>query len=270
MRNPVKLFIVEGEKRDFRFIETMTKLFFSRGKFESRIINLPAAQNIYMLYKKLEKDNFETDLVEILRDTVETAREKLDGISRQDVDEIFMFFDYDVHQDNFGHGEAKSAVEAIKQMLDFFDNETENGKLYISYPMVEALYDYKDSECEPYSSCFIRTSEISNYKKLSGRGNPKASLPSMGIVDWEMILKVFALRVKCMFEIEKLDFDFYRSNVTPSSIHDIQQAYLNKNKEVFVLSAFPEFLFDYFRVKFWKTHATLRNFKFTSCAKKRC
>ena len=32
----------------------------------------------------------------------------------------------------------------IKEMLQFFDNETENGMLYISYPMVEAIRHYKD------------------------------------------------------------------------------------------------------------------------------
>lgn len=52
MSDSIKLFIVEGEERDYRFVKGMTDLFM-RGKFEARIIYLPAAQNIYMLYKKL-------------------------------------------------------------------------------------------------------------------------------------------------------------------------------------------------------------------------
>jgi hypothetical protein len=31
-------------------------------------------------------------------------------------------------------------------MVAFFDNETDNGMLYISYPMVEAIRHYKDME----------------------------------------------------------------------------------------------------------------------------
>ncbi len=31
-------------------------------------------------------------------------------------------------------------------MLDFFDNDTDNGLLFISYPMVEALRHYRDME----------------------------------------------------------------------------------------------------------------------------
>ena len=263
MGKPVKLFIVEGENRDFRFIERMTKQFFSRGKFESKIINVPAAQNIYMLYNTLVKDNFETDLIEVLRDSVDTAREKLEGIRRQDVDEIFLFFDYDVHQNNLGHN--NSSDDVLKQMLDFFQDETDNGKLYISYPMVEALYDYRDAECESYSSCFIGFDEICNYKRLSGEENSKAS-SSIEIDDWQMILKIFVLRIKCMLEVENLDFDVYRSKVTPSSIYSVQKTYKDR---VFVLSAFPEFLFDYFPVKFWKSHASLKNFQFNFCAKNR-
>ena len=34
------------------------------------------------------------------------------------------------------------------------DNETENGKLYISYPMVEALRDYEPGKCGNGEDCF--------------------------------------------------------------------------------------------------------------------
>ena len=37
--------------------------------------------------------------------------------------------------------------DSICQMLENFDNEKENGKLHISYPMVEALRDYKPGKC---------------------------------------------------------------------------------------------------------------------------
>ena len=47
---PIILFIVEGEKRDYRFIEEMCNCFF-KGKYKANIINLPAKQNIYMLFR---------------------------------------------------------------------------------------------------------------------------------------------------------------------------------------------------------------------------
>lgn len=152
MADPVKLFIVEGESRDYRFVNEMTNCFL-KGRYKTKVINLPAAQNIYMLYQKLVEDGFETDVVEVLRGTVKGASRILKGISRQDIDEVYLFFDYDVHQNNL-----KSEIEPsmiITDMLKTFDNETENGRLYISYPMVEALFDYRVNDCLAFSNCFI-------------------------------------------------------------------------------------------------------------------
>lgn len=50
-------------------------------------------------------------------------------------------------------------------MLEAFDNETENGKLYISYPMVESLYDYEEGRCQLFSKkCYIPLGEIKKQK----------------------------------------------------------------------------------------------------------
>ena len=61
-----KAFIVEGEAREPQIIDNISKVFFSHGNF--KIITLPAGQNIYMLWKKLKEDDFETDLIEVLRE----------------------------------------------------------------------------------------------------------------------------------------------------------------------------------------------------------
>lgn len=35
---------------------------------------------------------------------------------------------------------SNEVENVIEEMLNVFSNETENGKMYISYPMVEAIY----------------------------------------------------------------------------------------------------------------------------------
>ncbi len=57
MSKQIILFIVEGEKRDYRFVEEMTQCFF-RGKYQVKIISLAASQNIYMLYQKIRPDAY--------------------------------------------------------------------------------------------------------------------------------------------------------------------------------------------------------------------
>ncbi len=252
--NKTILFIVEGEDKDYRFVNNMTNLFL-KGKYKTEIINIPAKQNIYMLYQILKNDDFESDFLEIIRDNIKGAKEILDGVTRQSVDEIYLFFDYDVHQDNYHNDD-----NILLKLLETFDNETENGKLFISYPMVEALYDYVDDQCEVFTDCFVDLVESRNYKRISGLNNPKANI-HFEYAEWKSILNVYSLRIRCLFRNIKMDFNEYRNMVNPLSIYDRE-----KENEVFVLSAFPEFLFDYFGVDFWNSHAAKVNKKMDECS----
>ena len=119
MIDAIKLFIVEGVEKDYRFVKGMTDLFM-RGKFAAKIIYLPAAQNIYMLYKKLVEDDFQTDIVEVLRESSDDVKGILEGISRQQIDEVFLFFDYDIHQNNTKELEDASPEEMLMHMLETF------------------------------------------------------------------------------------------------------------------------------------------------------
>lgn len=76
MASPVILFIVEGEARDLHFAKWM-KQCFMKPTDEVRVVCLPAEQNIYMLYQRLAADDFDTDVVEVLRESVPLAAECL-------------------------------------------------------------------------------------------------------------------------------------------------------------------------------------------------
>lgn len=253
MNKAVKLFIVEGEDRDYRFVEEMKRCFF-KGRYETRTIAIPASQNIYMLYNQLREEEYEIDVVELLRDTVPSAEDVLKDVSRQDIDEVFLFFDYDAHQNNLKHSESDDE-DVLREMLDFFDNETENGKLYVSYPMVEALYDYMDESCEAFSDCFVSMKELSEYKKVSGKDNPMAGR-HMQIEEWKTVLKVFVQRISCLFGLETISFEKYRKMISPCSIYDREYMLAESEEKVFVLSPFGEFLFDYFKIDFWNSMGT--------------
>ena len=89
-----KAFIVEGEAREPQVIDNISKVFFSHGNF--KIITLPAGENIYMLWKKLKADDFDTDIIEVLRESNKKIEDQLMGLSRDDFSEVYLFFDYDV------------------------------------------------------------------------------------------------------------------------------------------------------------------------------
>ena len=74
--------IHEGIKREPQILNNITSTFFAQAEFH--IIPLPAEQNIYMLWSQLKQDDFETDVIEVVRSYSDTAAQILDGLTRDD------------------------------------------------------------------------------------------------------------------------------------------------------------------------------------------
>ena len=246
--NDYKAFIVEGEAREPQVIDNISRVFFNRGNF--KIITLPAGENIYMLWKKLKDDDFDTDIIEVLRESNKKIREQLEELSRDDFSEVFLFFDYDAHQTNLGKTDDG---DVINQMLESFDNETENGKLYISYPMVEALRDFEAGKCGNGDNCFVEISDLAEYKNISSRNSLNPHFRDYDIDVWKEIIDVFSMRISCLLgNAQVISYDKYLDTARPNDIFMYEQALADENK-VFIISAFPEFLVDYFGIKLWRT-----------------
>lgn len=94
----------------------------------------------------------------------------------------------DVHQTNLGRADDG---DVINQMLESFDNETENGKLYISYPMVEALRDFEAGKCGNGDNCFVEISVLAEYKNISSRNSLNPHFRDYNIDVWKEIIDVF-------------------------------------------------------------------------------
>lgn len=179
MASPVTLFIVEGESRDLRFAEKMKDLFL-KGRDDLRVICLPEAQNIYMLYERLAEEDFDLDVVEVLRET------------------------------------------------------------------------------------FVDNSEIAQYKNKSGEGNVNVG-KHMELPQWKDAIAAFVLRCKCLLGLDEVSFETYRELVTVDAIFREEKRMRIEDGSVFVLSAFPEFLLDYFGDKFFNSMAPMRHLKFDDC-----
>ena len=79
--------------------------------------------------KSKESDNKDTDL---------------SGYDKDDFDEVYLFFDYDIQElSKTNKKSLREQNEDIKQMLEYFNNETRHEKLYINYPMIESLRYFK-------------------------------------------------------------------------------------------------------------------------------
>lgn len=228
------LFVFEGEKTEAQVKENLTNYFVN----EHANIHCAYCSDIYQLHAKIAEDE-DLDTFVLLKKRPQNT-EILSSYKRDDFAEIYLFFDYDGHATN-----AKDSK--VKELLDFFDQETESGKLFISYPMVEAIKHI--SEAIDFKELAVNAKENINYKKIVSE-ECKSSLKDLTSLTYVNWLEIIQLHLKKMNYIVNGDFTIPKEHISQLEIFTNQlNKYLNANSTVSVLSAFPIFLFDYYGFK---------------------
>lgn len=236
------LFIVEGSNREIKIFNNVISVFFN-DKSDAVIIPVPAEMNVYMLYDSMKKDNFEIDVVELLKEKVPRARALLKDYFRDSFAEIYYFFDFDEHSNNLHN---VNNIDALYEMLKKLDNETELGKLYISYPMIEALRDFDSADCGTANGkCFRNRNEFGTYKNDSSVNYEYNNICNYDFLSWKKVIGNYIYRTSCFFRFNELNRELFIEKVTPFHIFEKQMLGYSTTENVFILSCLPEFLIDY-------------------------
>ena len=109
-----KAFIVEGEAREPQIIDNISKIFFSHGNYT--VITLPAGENIYMLWKQLKADDFDTEFLDYILavKVVDSVEEAVEHISKHST----------------GHSEA--IITESKEAADYFTMRVDSAAVYVN------------------------------------------------------------------------------------------------------------------------------------------
>jgi hypothetical protein len=240
----IVLLVFEGEKTEPQILENLRKHFFKDEK--NTVIHATFNTHIYTLWDEVRNDEY-LDLLEIIRERNERNRTELANIKRDDVSQIFLFFDYDGHV-------KEASDETIKEMLAHFNDETENGKLYISYPMVEALKhlgngaDFKDTVVDAKDKIVCQERQA-NYKQLVSNLTIYQNLTVLSKNHWHHIILENTKKANFIVnEIwDKPEYDEVITVLNQTNIFNHQlQKYIDSHKKVAVLSPFPLFIIEYF------------------------
>lgn len=145
------LLIVEGKKEKGELFYDLFRLF-PELKIEQEDV-LVYGSNIYKLHRAIVReygadwDTQEIDLLVCLRD--------IDGNNyhTRDFKNIFLVFDLEPHAPDFD-------ASVIQQLQSHFHDATNEGMLYVNYPMVEAYLDFKTIPDKEYLSRSISVDEI--------------------------------------------------------------------------------------------------------------
>lgn len=262
------LFVFEGSKDEPKVYETIKSLYFKDTEDITYIFN----SNIYGLYNKIKKEYSDfrdveeaTDIVSILREVYpDSSLKNIDASS--DIDQIYLFFDYDLQhayhvQKQHPELSLTDIVEddnkRLKEMLSFFNEETKMGKLFISYPMIEALKYTKKLPDPNFITYKVSLEDC--HRKFKGMAESFTDYHgNFGLLldddledaevkgNWELLRDQ---------NVRKANVICNNSNELPKSKEEISQelifhsqhAIYNAEGNIYILSSFPIFLFDYFK-----------------------
>ena len=171
---------------------------------------------------------------------VKKGSDILNGFDRDSFAQIYLFFDYD--------GQVPTASdENLEDMLKLFDNETENGKLFISYPMVEALKHFL--RATSFEACVVPANIVGRtYKPLVNNSSRFRNITIISKANWKYIIEENEKKANLI-----VNGCYSRSGELIEQI-SIWEGQLNQYKmphnQIAVLSAFPFFLLEYFGYEF--------------------
>lgn len=223
------LLIVEGAVEEIRILGNNT--YGLLKLFDSDYEIVPFCNPIYELYEGYKNGDFD-DIVQYLRFNKGLDIPK-DVLSKNAFSAIYLIFDFDSHY-------QKYSDEIIKDILDTFDNETNNGKVYINYPMVESFYHLTSIPDKEYNDRVIclQYKNGEEYKKLVNcKMAFKKNKISKELLEL-IVLQNYDKAIKIMGGLAE--------EINYCTILEKQIEMKNSSKnEIYVLSTFPLMIIDY-------------------------
>lgn len=154
------LVVVEGEKTDYRLMEQLFQIYQLDSEYEI----IPFRTNIYVLYNAMFRNNSPEDM-----DLAQTLKEREEDPERRKVlddqyTDILLVFDMDPQDSQY-------SPEHLSTMQAYFSESTEMGKLYLSYPMIEAFYHLVSLPDPAFHERLVAMSELRgrHYKQRVSR-----------------------------------------------------------------------------------------------------
>lgn len=246
------LFVFEGEEREPRLFRTLERLYFPK---DNDNIVCSFGNNIYELYNELLDYGDGADIVSLMRQHLaERGDTTLESVRSSDISETYLFFDYDFQNTQLPLHEIN---KRLKKMLALFDEETDNGKLYINYPMIESIRYTKELPDEDYDGYTVTRRECDDFKHLAREFSAYNSLDHILFMDGETPTKEKFMRVKDNWQylkemnVRKANYLITGQHSMPAektvidqlSLFDSQVSkYVTPKDSVAILNSFPIFI----------------------------
>lgn len=259
------LFVFEGDVKERSIVETMHLLYPELCDEDPDMVLCSFgtdARTLYKRFMKLEKYGGVADIVQVLKEKhSKNPNDDIHKIEKEsDVTRIYLFFDYDFHCRGLSLNEYH---KMLIYLLERFDNETEEGKLYISYPMTEALLDTRANDEQKKGHQAVCISEAKSYKsavgvlgmhnKIIAQKGKKGQVSDKEVdqlrTEWTAQSELHLCRAVDLSE-GRFELPNDLGEIAQNRIFEKQQGFACSTEQyVYVLSPFPLFLAEYFGIE---------------------
>lgn len=239
------LIVLEGEKPEENTLARLQRAFPEElADLSEDLVEYVYSSHIYGLYNKLKEDDGFSDVIEVLKELY-PEDEDLQNTNREDISQVFLFFDIDIHKQPI-----KESCDQLNELVQFFDNETENGKLFLSYPMAEAI-----NICDVENGLMSDDRKLFSIDKCVNDGfkhfaddlnrDSKTICRANSRKNWLIISKANYEKAKWLMHLTSDELSSVLDQMQQAAILQHQQELIKQNNVVATLSAFPFFLLEY-------------------------
>lgn len=230
------LFITEGQNDEVKYIERLFKTCNHIQKYEI----IPYKTNIHNLANSLFKngliDEF-LDIKQVLKEKTTDAntKEKLS----QEFSDIILVFDFEPQEKN-------PHFDIIRQLLEYFNDSTENGKLYINYPMMQSYRHFNTLPDINFNNVKVSKEDANKYKQII---DSFSKFKNTTHHSYRLFVSI------TYHHLIKLNYILNNKNTLPPinfisewqqiDLFDKQLSFLENNQDIFVINTFTLFLVEY-------------------------
>jgi hypothetical protein len=240
------LIIVEGEVAEVEVFKRIGELFLDKN---TRLEFFSYKTNIYDLYNKISALNpLYVETISALKDMFPEDKE-VSKWNQNSFSEIYLIFDYDLQDHRY-------KKEKLEEMLKLFSNETEKGKLYINYPMLESYRDHNNFNCNEFieRSFPIKDINSANYKKHILSCGYTKNLQHFTKRHFKQLCYLNICKGNYVLFVKKEfpEYRCYEKDFLQEKILNKIDNHAKEKKEIIVLNTSMTFIVDYFGIKLYQ------------------
>lgn len=231
------LLVVEGEKAEPALLRRIFDVYDLNLDYE--IVSYKT--NMHVLYGDMFANGADADMLSLTavlkeRESDPAKRAVLDD----DYSDVLLVFDYEPHDSMFD-------PRHIKQMVEHFNESTDEGKLFVNYPMVEACRHFRSISDPGYLERRVAVKDVCRYKELVGNETVCHDVRKLSKSDFDAIVSMTVQKSlsMCGLEYDLSDPGESYDRIDLSRIAERQNREVEGTGSLWVLGTCLLFICDY-------------------------